>query len=202
MRLRAWAAPLIIAAIAIPVVIAFAIGGPGLGLAAGALAGAAVIVAAARARFDEPIEVAAGPGDRYRLLLVVLRDVEDPEVAQAVRDAALEGARATGLQETPPEVLVLAPALNSRVAHWLSDLDQARFQAQRRLAVSLATLTAADLDARGEVGDSEPLQATEDVLRTFPAQEIALVTDPGDEEGNRSLLGEVRRRLDRPVKSM
>ena len=41
---------------------------------------------------------------------------------------------------------------------------------------SLATLAAADLDARGEVGDSDPVQAVEDTLRSFPAQEVVFVT--------------------------
>jgi len=199
-RLGAWAAPLFIVAVAVPVLAAFALGGPGLGLAAGALAGAAVIVIAARARFDEPIEVAPSPRDRYRLLLVALADADDPAVAGSVAADAADGARSTGLDQAPPEVLVLAPALNTRVAHWLSDLDGARFEAQRRLAVSVAALTAAGVEARGKVGDSEPLQATEDALRTFPAQEVAFVTGSGDQAENRALLGEVRRRLDRPVR--
>lgn len=201
-RLGAWAAPVIIAAVAVPVLAAFAVAGPGLGLAAGALAAAAVIVFAARARFDEPIEVAQGPRDRYRLLVVALADVDDPDKAGSLTAAADEGARSTGLEDRPPEVLVLAPALNTRVAHWLSDLDEARFEAQRRLAVSVATLTAAGADAHGKVGDSEPMQATEDALRTFPAQEVAFVTAPGATAAERKLLGEVRRRLDRPVSAI
>jgi hypothetical protein len=201
-RLGAWAAPLFIAAVAVPVLAGFALGGPGLGLALGALSAAAVIVMAARARFDEPIEVARAPRDRYRVLLVALADVDDPDVAGSVAAAAAEGAHATGIEDQPPEILVLAPALNRKVAHWLSDLDEARFEAQRRLAVSVATLTAAGADARGRVGDSEPLQATEDALRTYPAQEVTFVTGPDESEDQRRLLGEVRRRLDRPVRSV
>jgi hypothetical protein len=93
-------------------------------------------------------------------------------------------------------VLVMAPALNKAFAHWLSDLRKARMDAQRRLAVSLGSLAAAHLDARGEVGDSDPVQAVEDTLRSFPAQEVVFVTP--SEYGHE--VEEVRRRLDRPVR--
>src|SRR5215211_7442910 len=93
-------------------------------------------------------------------------------------------------------ILVVAPALNNPVSHWLSDLRQARLAAQERLAVSLAVLTTAGIDARGSVGDSDPLQATEDVLRSFPASEVVLVTR---RDSDSRLVHEVKRRLDRPV---
>src|SRR6476469_9172101 len=160
-RLKPWALPLIIVAIAVPIVAAFMFGGPGAGLAAGALAVFVILVIAARARFDEPIEVGVSPGDRYMLLV------------GAIGGIASEGAKATGTGAVADaEVLVMAPALNTAVAHWLSDLRKARLDAQRRLAVSLGSLAAAHLDARGEVGDTDPVQAVEDTLRSFPAQEF------------------------------
>ena len=57
-------------------------------------------------------------------------------------------------------------------------------------------LAAAHLDARGQVGDTDPVQAVEDTLRSFPAQEVVFVTGPG----HQSEVEEVRRRLDRPVR--
>ena len=93
-------------------------------------------------------------------------------------------------------VSAVAPAINAPVAHWLSDLRKARFDAQRRLAVSLASLAAAHVDARGQVGDSDPVQAVEDTLRTFPAQEVVFVTA----SDRQSQVEEVRRRLDRRVR--
>ena len=65
-RLKPWALPLIIVAIAVPIVAAFMVGGPGAGLAAGALAVLAILVIAARAQFDEPIEVVGIPGIHQR----------------------------------------------------------------------------------------------------------------------------------------
>ena len=98
--------------------------------------------------------------------------------------------------ERKPEVLLMAPAKNTAVAHWLSDLRQARFDAQRRLTLSLASLAGVDLEARGEVGDSDPVQAVEDTLRVFGAQEVVFVTESG-RDGD---VHQVRRRLDRPVR--
>ncbi len=67
---RPWMLPLIVAALVVPIVAAFALVGPQLGLAVGALAVAAVLVIAARTQFDEPIEVQPSTDRRYRLLVV------------------------------------------------------------------------------------------------------------------------------------
>jgi hypothetical protein len=196
-QLKSWALPLIVIALIVPPIASFALAGPAAGLAVGALAAGAIVVVAARSRFDEAIEVGASPGDRYMLLVVATDAVEDPGVAGAIAEIARAGTRATGADPgRNPQALVLAPALNTRVAQWLSDLGKARLDAQRRLAVSLATLAAAGVDAHGQVGDADPVQAVEDVLRTFPAQEVVFVTAPGREDD----VNEVRRRLDRPVR--
>ena len=76
------------------------------------------------------------------------------------------------------EVLVVTPALNSPVRHWTSDEDRARAEAQQRLEASLERLGRAGIDARGEVGDGDPLQAIEDALRTFGADEVIISTHP------------------------
>ena len=76
------------------------------------------------------------------------------------------------------EVLVVAPALSSQVRYWTSDVDGARAAAQGRLDASLAALSQVGVEARGEIGDSDPLQAIEDELRTFGADEIIISTHP------------------------
>jgi hypothetical protein len=197
LRLKAWMLPLIVAALAVPIVAAFVVAGPPAGLAMGAIATAAILVIAARARFDEPIEVGTSPGDRYMLLVVITEPIESPRLANAIGEIAEAGGRSTGADsDRHAEVVVLAPALNTPVAHWLSDLRRARFAAQRKLALSIATLAAAGVDARGQVGDSDPVQAVEDALRSFPAQEVVFVTE-GKRTGE---VEDVRRRLDRPVR--
>jgi hypothetical protein len=197
LRLPAWTLPLIVLALIVPPITAFILGGPPAGLAVGAIAATAVIVLAARARFDEPIEVGGAAGDRYALMVVALVAIESPETAQAIAEMARSGAAATATGE--PQVLLLAPALNTPVAHWLSDTGRARFDAQRRLALSVGTLAAAGLDARGQVGDADPVQAVEDTLASFPAREVVFVTE---ESEPMQALTEVMRRLDRPVRHL
>lgn len=76
------------------------------------------------------------------------------------------------------EVLVVAPALNSRLRHWVSDEDEARRAADRRLRHCLDRLEAAGVEARGWVGDADPLQAIDDVLAVFEIDEIVIATHP------------------------
>lgn len=188
-----------ILALVVPPVAGFALGGPALGLALGAFEVAAIIVIAARAKFDGQIEV-AGTAERYALLVVALAPVERPEQATRVVEIARAGALAQSPEtEAEPEVLVLAPATNERLAHWLSDVEEARFDAQRRLALSLGTLAAAGIDARGSVGDPDPVQAVEDTLRTYRARELLVVTGAGPAE---SAIAELARRLPLEVRRL
>ena len=76
------------------------------------------------------------------------------------------------------EVRVVAPALNSPLRTWTSDVDGALREARERLNTSLGALLAAGIDASGEVGDGDPLQAIEDGLRTFDADELIVSTHP------------------------
>ncbi|MEP6910214.1 MAG: hypothetical protein ABI896_07275 [Actinomycetota bacterium] len=89
-------------------------------------------------------------------------------------DVLHEAVHATGAAE----VHVIAPALNSRLRHWVSDEDQAHRTAEDRLSACLARLRSSGLDARGSVGDADPLQALADALRFFPADEIVIATHP------------------------
>jgi hypothetical protein len=195
LQLKGWMLPLIVAVICVPVVAGFVIGGPGVGLAVGAVLAAAILIFAARLRPDEPIEVAPHTDDRRHLLVVVLAAVEHPGLAAKIAELAAAGDRTAGC-----EVLVLAPALNRPAAHWASDLREARFGAQRRLALSLGTLAAAEVDGTGQVGDTDPVQATEDVLRSFPADEVAFVT-AGD-AGSAEQIQQVSDRLEIPVREL
>jgi hypothetical protein len=98
------------------------------------------------------------------------------------------------------EVLVLAPALNSWLRHWVSDEDAARSRAQERVAAWLDRLERSGVHARGRVGDADPLQAIEDALLTFPADEIVIA---GQSERSTRLADELvaraRRRFELPV---
>jgi hypothetical protein len=115
---------------------------------------------------------------------------------QTLRDCIRE--KSEGFEE---EVLVVTPALNSPLKHWVSDEDGARKAAGERLARSLSRLRDLGIQARGEVGDGEPLQAIEDALRTFGPDEIIISTHP---EGRshwleRGVVSGARERFDVPI---
>ena len=77
------------------------------------------------------------------------------------------------------DVLVIAPAFNSRLRNWLSDDGAARRRAGARLAAFLGELERRGVRAEGRVGDADPLQACADALATFPADEIVIAGEPG-----------------------
>ena len=111
---------------------------------------------------------------------------------------SLLGTKAEGVDE---EMLLVCPALNSRVRTWTSDEDPARVEAQSRLDASLARLAAAGVSARGEIGDGDPLQALEDALREFPADEIVVSTHPPGRSHwlEQGVVEQARHRYDVPI---
>jgi hypothetical protein len=192
--IRAWMLPLIVIALVVPGSVGFIVAGPGLGLAIGALAATAVLVFAATRKPDEPIEVASSGDHVRRLLVVALEPVDQPAAVESLRSAARAG------PEQDSEVLVLAPALNTPLSHWASDVGRSRMDAQRKLVLTVGALAAASVEARGAVGDPDPLQAVEDTLRQYAADEVIVgLPDGEDTGGTRELVGELRRRLDVPV---
>jgi hypothetical protein len=116
-----------------------------------------------------PVGSRATPVDEHRVLVVANETVAGRKLHTAVRRAT-EG--------RPSRVLVVSPALNSPLRHFVSDEDGARRDAQQRLDRSLHALGGAGIEASGEVGDADPLQAIEDSLRTFGADEIIISTHP------------------------
>jgi hypothetical protein len=191
-RLRAWTLPLIVTALAVPVVAGFWLGGPPLGMAVGFIAAAALIVIAARAEPVEPI-VAARAGDELQHVLIVLsHELDDPAAVEYVADQIDA--------EAGSEVRLLAPAKSRLLDRWATDLDAARTEAQRKLVISTASLSAAELDTRGATGDENIVRAVEDELRTFPASEVIVVTggDEDDPEGARAAQ-ELSDRLRQPM---
>ena len=75
--------------------------------------------------------------------------------------------------------MILAPALNSsRLAHWVSDSDEAVHDAEVRLAETVERLRERGVEANGRVGDADPFNALQDILHTFEADEIIISTHP------------------------
>ncbi len=175
-RISPWALPVVVAAICVPVVLAIMIGvvtveGTGPGLAAGALAVAALIVLAVRARPRDRMEVAEHRDAGRRVLLVATIDAT-PKAAERVASLAA-GAE---------DVRLLVPLRSRRLDRWLSADDDARADAERRLAHSAGALVAAGLPVSGSVGDADAQQALEDELRSFPADAVILLAEPGADD--------------------
>ncbi len=98
-------------------------------------------------------------------------------------------------------VLVVAPTLIGRLDFWAGDDRRARSAAGRRLDHCLAALGDAGVDAGGYIGDSDPLQAIEDALSVFDADEIVISTHP---EGSsnwlaRHVVARARIRFEQPI---
>jgi len=165
------------------------------GVAVFVLLSAGVLVWWARTRRDErPRQTAARPhaeGER-RLLVVANETVGGHTLRSAIVAKSLD---------VREEVLVVTPALNSPLRHWTSDEDGARAAAQERLDASLAALAEAGVQARGEVGDGDPLQAMEDALRTFGADEIIISTHPEGRSNwlERGIVERARERFAVPI---
>ena len=104
-------------------------------------------------------------------------------------------------EKVSEDVFVVCPALNSKLHTWLSDEDAARTAAQERLEASLARLRDAGVAARGEIGDGDPLQALEDALRVFPADEVIVSTHPPGRSHwlEQGVVEQARVRFDVPV---
>lgn len=182
-----WKLPLIVAALAVPIVVAFALGGGAAGVAFGALAVAALIVIAVRQRPLGPIGTAPERGVRRRVLLVVTSPVETPAAVQKVAAVAELGDGAGAA-----EVLVLAPARIGFLDRWASDVEGARQVAQQNLVATVAALAKAGIAAEARVGDEDIVQATEDQLQSFVADEVVLV---GDGEWDEVAVAELEARL-------
>jgi hypothetical protein len=177
-----WKLPLIVLAIALPIVAGFAIGGGG-GLAVGSVAVLVIVLYAIRAVPRGPIESAAGDGGRH-VLIVSPVAVEDPaDVARIVRAAQL-GA------DGDAEVRVLVPAQIGFLDRWASDVEGARHRAQQRLVAVVAALAKAGVAAEARVGDEDVVQAVEDQLQAYPATDVVLVSGAGDGEEEAAELGE------------
>jgi hypothetical protein len=108
-------------------------------------------------------------GVKRRVLVVANETIGGAELMEAIR------ARAAG---EATEVLVVAPALNSRLRHWISDEDRARREAGLRLGACLQELGHQGIEANGWVGDADPLLSITDTLHLFSVDEIVIATHP------------------------
>jgi hypothetical protein len=149
-----------------------------------------------RGRRERPVGVGAIPsrsadGER-RILVVANETVGGNALCEAIHERA---------EQYRENVLVVCPALNSPLRQWASDEDPARAAAQERLERSLARLRELGVEARGEIGDTEPLQAIEDAMRTFGPDEVIISTHPEGKSHwlEKGIVATARERFDVPI---
>jgi hypothetical protein len=104
----------------------------------------------------------------------------EPISAGQLRDAVAD---ADGSDTEDIEVLVVAPALADSGLHfWLSDADDAIARAEEVRKATVEELDRAGVSATSDTGESDPREAVQDALATFPADRIVVFRHPESEQ--------------------
>lgn len=122
--------------------------------------------------------------------------------SESISANQLRKAMGTDTQPEDAEVMVVAPALQkSGLRFWLSDADDAIAKAEEVRRGTVERLDDGGVAASGDTGESDPMKAIEDALRTFAADRIVLFAHPGSEQRYREEIdvGEIERRFGLPV---
>jgi hypothetical protein len=134
------------------------------------------------------------PGRSHRVLLVADERSGGTDLAGALRSHS-DGRSVS--------VFVMTPPLRSRLAN-LAD-DQGGYEdAAARLAATLQGLRAAGLLVNGQISASDPIQAADDGLRLFPADEIVFLTHADGETNwlEKGVVGQAESRYGVPVRHL
>ena len=127
-------------------------------------------------------------------LLVV---TTEPITASQLRDAV-----SGDVDPQQAEVMIVAPALQqSGIRFWMSDADDAIAKAESVRRETVERLGAEGVSASGDTGESDPAQAIQDALQSFPAERIVIFSHGGEEEGYREDVdpAELQERFGIPV---
>jgi hypothetical protein len=134
------------------------------------------------------------PGMPKKILALVSEPVSADALRSAVGPEVADSA----------EVLVVAPALNTKKRFFLADPDPAIERADAVQEETVERMNEERIDAAGDTGESDPLLALQDALATYDADEIVLCMHRSggrnwQEEG---VLDEARKRFGRPVRQL
>ena len=105
------------------------------------------------------------------------------------------------LIDAADEILVVTPALPSRLDWLASATDRAREQADERLRAVLGQIAELGSEAQGAVGADDPLLAFEDAIREFDPDHLLIALRAGGDAGwqERGLLEHLQQRFGLPV---
>ncbi|MEA2458864.1 MAG: hypothetical protein QOC95_1836 [Thermoleophilaceae bacterium] len=128
----------------------------------------------------------------------ILALVSEPISADVLRSAVGEDVA------DDAEVLVVAPALNSKKRFFLGDPDAAIARADDVQEETVGRLDDAGIDAAGGTGEEDPLLALQDALVTYDADEIVLFTHTGGKRNwlEEGLVDRAKERFDTPIRHM
>ena len=128
----------------------------------------------------------------------ILALASEPVSAEALRAAVGDEVASEA------EVLVVAPALNSRRKFFLADPDAAIERADAVQEETVERLDEEGIDAAGDTGEEDPLLAIQDALVTYEADEIVLFTHAGGKQNwlEEGLVEEAKGRFDVPVRHL
>ena len=135
----------------------------------------------------------AGP----RLLAIVTGDPLGPESIREIRPGLGQDADAA------IDLRVVVPTVESSAfRHVMGDVDEPKKEAEARLERVLEELRSSGIEATGEVGDADPIQAAQDALLKEPRDEVVIFEHEEEqarwfEEG---LLEKVEAGLEPPVR--
>lgn len=102
----------------------------------------------------------------HRVIAIVTDELHGPEPVEQLLATSNGGG---------VEVRVVVPAVEADpLHHTLGDVDEPRKRAEKRLERVLQTLRQGDVQASGEVGDPDPVQAAQDALLKAPADEVLI----------------------------
>jgi hypothetical protein len=123
-------------------------------------------------------------------------------VSEPISGQALKSAVGNDVEDA--EVLVVAPALNSKFKFLTSDADDAIARAEAVQEETVERLDEEGIDAAGDTGEADPLLALQDALQTYAADEIVLCLhgDSGRNWQEEGVVDEARERFGKPVKQL
>jgi hypothetical protein len=129
---------------------------------------------------------------RKKLLVVATAPVDPGPLREAVRHHSGDDA----------EIRIVAPASDLSPLQWLAnDEDAAREEAAGIAGEAASAVEREAARTEAEVGDADPVQAIEDALRSFPADEVLVVTHEDDDASwlEQDSAEEARERFGVPV---
>jgi hypothetical protein len=126
-----------------------------------------------------------------RLLVIANETIAGKGLHDQVRESTADGGR----------VIIIAPALSSRLKYVFSDVDIPRAEAQERLDASMSLLHESGIDAEGEVGDANPVRAFEDAVAIYEPDGVLVSTHPEGRSNwiEKGVVEKIKSKTDLPV---